>query len=186
MACRNDIDAQTVRDLLNYDAETGLFTWRVRDRKYFSSEGRWRYWNQHFPGTPALATLRGKDGYFFGLLLKKGYLAHRIAWLHHTGDWPAEDIDHINHNRSDNRICNLRAATRQQNRQNQSVPNTNKTGTVGVSWFHRTNRWRAFINLDRKQIHLGYFKRREDADAARKAAEQTYQFHPNHGKNITC
>lgn len=108
--------------------------------------------------------------------------AHRIIWMLLYGDEPAE-VDHINHNRADNRPVNLRAADRTANQRNASMYKTNTSGANGVHWQSKNGKWRAEIRHERKSIHLGYFSDFREAAAARKAAEKQYGYHANHGRN---
>lgn len=89
------------------------------------------------------------------------------------------EVDHKKHpsrweNKIDNRKCNLQIKTRSQNMMNQTLSTKNTSGTTGVSWREDQQRWRAYIQLDGKHIHLGNFINKEDAIAARKAAEIKY------------
>ena len=113
---------------------------------------------------------------------KKLYKAHRLIWLWYYGGWPENHIDHINHNPSDNRICNLRDVTHIENHKNTSRRGSNKSGFTGVSFYKRDKNWQAYINVDTKRIHLGKFKNKEDAIKVRKEAEIKYGYHENHGK----
>ena len=106
------------------------------------------------------------DGKFYG--------AHRLVWLYHYGVWPSDQIDHINRDRTDNRIENLREATDAQNRRNMSRRHDNTSGHVGVSWCSRTKKWVAQIQHTGKNIFLGRCREKEDAIAARKAGELKY------------
>jgi len=110
----------------------------------------------------------------------KVYLAHKLAWLYVYGDWPIE-LDHINHNRADNRISNLRLVTHSDNMKNQRKCKNNTSGVTGVNWDKQTNKWRAEIMVNRKGIKLGRFTELQDAIQIRKQAEIDYGFHPNHG-----
>ena len=96
------------------------------------------------------------------------------------GEWPREDIDHINHNRLDNRIENLRCVNDSINLRNKSKSKANTSGQTGV---YRTavGNWIARICVNHKQVNLGTFSDVAEAIAARKDAEKFYQFHPNHG-----
>lgn len=103
----------------------------------------------------------------------------------HYGDWPKNEIDHINKDKQDNRINNLRDVTTAENQRNRKLMVTNKSGACGV---HKLNKrysalvWSAVIMVDKKQIYLGSFRTKEQAIKARKAAERKHGFHPNHGK----
>lgn len=99
------------------------------------------------------------------------YKAHRLAWFYMYGEWPGE-IDHVNMDRSDNRISNLRPATRAQNRANTKAYSNNKSGEKGVSWYKATGKWKAQIQKNGKKVGLGYFETIESASAAYKAASK--------------
>ena len=91
------------------------------------------------------------------------YRAHRLIWRYMTGEWPPDEIDHINRVRSDNRWCNLRLATRSQNRKNISVHKDASSESKGVSWHKQKGKWRARIHYNGKELSLGLFDRKEDA-----------------------
>lgn len=146
-------------ELLDYDPETGLFTWRV---PRLIGKGM----RTLKPGSVA-GTLR--KGYILIGIDGTQYSAHRIAWLITHGEWPACDIDHINHDRKDNRIANLRTATRGQNLANSSPRTDNTNGTPGVWYWAARRKWKAFY----QGRTLGYFVDRDDAVAAYKQAKET-------------
>ena len=109
----------------------------------------------------------------------KTFLLHRLIWIYHFGEIPdGLQIDHINHNRTDNDICNLRLVTHKENLKNQKIRKDNKTGITGISWDGRDKRWFSKIG----KIHLGSFKNLEDAIKVRKEAEILHGYHPNHGR----
>lgn len=186
MARRSDITAEIVRDLLDYDSETGVLTWRWRDVKWFedtptrSASWSQRNWNSRRAGTAAFPS-PSTNGYPASTILGRRYHAHRIAWLHAFGRHPVGEIDHINHNRSDNRLVNLREVTRDVNMRNISKSVANTSGITGVHWDSQTSKWRAEIRVNHKTYKLGRFDEKEDAAKARKAAEVQYGFHENHG-----
>jgi hypothetical protein len=149
------VDIVRVRELLNYDPETGLFTWRTARRG--AAKG-------------AVAGSKRKDGYVVIRIDYVPILAHRLAWAHVTGSWPKEEIDHRNLDPSDNRLCNLRAATRSQNHANRHCYKTNTSGLKGVSWKKARNGWEAQIRKSGKKFFLGVFQTKEEAHAAYVAA----------------
>lgn len=116
-----------------------------------------------------------------GTLLYSGYRgicvgphriqAHRLAWALHYKRWPADQIDHINGIKTDNRICNLREATNSQNGKNLPISKANKSGIKGVCFEKQTQRWKAYIRVDYKTYSLGRFDTLEEAAKARKEAE---------------
>lgn len=165
---------EEIRDLLNYDPEFGTFTWKERSMRYFSSDRDRRIWNTRFSGKPALCTL-AHNGYMYGAIFGENWSTHRIAWLYHTGQVPRE-VDHINGNRADNRIVNLREVDRSANCKN-ARHKRNLSGAVGVSWHVKGKAWS--VKLSKK--YIGLYKDFDEAVAARKAAEAANGYHPNHG-----
>lgn len=157
MPARQPPKLETLRALLDYDAETGLFTWR-RDRGGMA-----------FAGTVAGAV--NNKGYREIMVDRVRHKAHRLAWLYVTGQWPADQIDHINGQRDDNRFANLREADNTLNCRNQSRPRSNTSGHKGVSWHKKMGKWTAHIRSEYRCIWLGAFDRIEDAIAARREAE---------------
>ena len=113
-------------------------------------------------------SLNKSIGYYEVQFDKKQYLAHRVIFMWHHGYLP-EFIDHINGIRTDNRIENLRAATRHDNSRNKSSAKNSTSKYLGVWWSKFAGKWTSRIYVGTRQIHLGYFK--EEADAA-----QAYNF----------
>lgn len=105
------------------------------------------------------------------------YYTHRLIWKLLYGEDPAE-IDHINGNRSDNRITNLRSVCHLENMRNTKKMSNNSSGVMGIYWLKDRSKWRASIGRE----SLGDFDKLEDAAAARKQAEKEYGYHPNHGR----
>jgi hypothetical protein len=165
-------DAEQIRAALDYNPETGEFTFRPRGNQRF--DGR-------FAGRRTFSTL-DTDGYCQGQVLGAMRRANRVAWVHYHGEWPNGEVDHINGDRADNRITNLRCVSARENRRNQrprrSIP-------LGVSRNRNGKRWRATIRADGVYQHLGTFDTVEEAQAARKVAEAALGFHPNHGCDVT-
>ena len=158
------LTAERLRDLLHYDPETGVFTWRIGASKrvragdiagFVNGTGYW---------------LIGVDG--------RKYRAHRLAWLWVYGAWPSKDLDHIDGCRNNNRIFNLREATISENRQNQREARSNNksSGFLGVTHHKQSNAWMARIVINGKTIHLGLFKEPEITHAAYVSAKRKH--HP--------
>jgi hypothetical protein len=155
------LTAERLRECLLYNPDTGEFRWLV-DRGSNAREGT---------GAGAINT----DGYRVITLCGREYRAHRLAWLYMTGEWPADEVDHRNLIRDDNRWDNLREATPAQNKCNSSRRRHNAAGVKGVYRSRRCGRWRAVIVVHGRKIHLGYFDHINDAAAA--YAEAAVQYH---------
>ena len=154
------ITQEHLRQLLAYSAETGVFTRKVSTSNSVKVGD--------IAGSPS------SNGYINIGVLGKLQKAHRLAWLYVYGVWPSEDIDHVNRDRTDNRICNLRAVTRQQNMHNTSRLSNNKSGHPGVHWDVAAKKWVAQVGHNGKSTYVGQFSLLEDAVAARKAGELKY------------
>ena len=175
-----------LRELIDYDTETGALVWRVRDVSFFTDGGKsalhsMRVWNAIYSNKPALSC-KGLKGYFQGGILGKPYLAHRVAWAIYSGAWPEHEIDHINGKRSDNRIANLRSATSQENSKNRAISIKNTSGANGVSWREDHSRWVASIHKNGKPKYIGSFKSKDEAIQARAKASAECGYHANHGR----
>lgn len=160
-----ELTAEMLRSQLNYDPASGVFT-----RKVASS-------NRIKVGD--VCGSDGSHGYKTTWVAGKAYLLHRLAWLYVHGEWPSKYIDHINGDKTDNRIANLREATAEENGQNRHKANSNKvisklTGVVFDSRYRRP--WKSFIWLSRKRKYLGCYSTEEAAHAAYMAAKRA--LHP--------
>jgi len=119
------------------------------------------------------------DGYRQMKINGNKYLEHRLVWLYHYGYMPTKGIDHINGDKSDNRIANLREATDSQNSQNRGIHKNNKTGFMGVTFHKPSGKWAAGIMKNGKKYHLGYYDTPEEArDAYLKAKSELHTFNP--------
>ena len=174
------VTQKLLKELLCYDEDTGIFIWRERDVSFFTSEMSWKTWNTRFAGV--VAGSLGGNGYLGIRIFKKSYKAHRLAWLYVNGSFPHDQTDHIDGDRVNNRIENLREATNTVNQRNRRMLDSNTSGVVGVHWYKRYSKWQAEIGTGGKQNHLGYFKNKQDAIDVRKAAEIGYDYHENHGR----
>lgn len=136
-----DLTVERLREILNYDPDTGVFVWRVN--KGPVKAGR-------VAGYP-------QEGYIGISIDGTGFAAHRLAWLYVYGQFPEYTIDHINQNKSDNRICNLRHVTHANNMLNKGMPANNRTGYAGVSWCSTHKKFVAQITANRIKHHIGWF-----------------------------
>lgn len=158
---------ERLKELFHYCLDTGVFTRLVTVNKRAKA------------GDVAGAVMQ--KGYLFIGVDMGRYLAHRLAWVYVHGYWPEHEIDHINHQPGDNRICNLREVSHHCNSKNQKMKRSNKSGISGVSQDRRRGVWRVYINHNGKQVWGGYFHCIEKATEKRKEIEVKYGFHPNHG-----
>lgn len=150
------ITQERLKELLHYEPETGIFTWKIAASNRVSI------------GDVAGST-RG-DGRIRINVDGESYLAHRLAWFYTHGIFPPNRIDHINQDPGNNRIKNLRPATAKQNSENRGAGTNNKSGFKGVSWFAPLSKWRAKICHHYKHIYLGCFDTPEEASAAYESA----------------
>jgi hypothetical protein len=162
---KKNLTVERLRELLDYDPETGVFTWLVR-------KGSTAPIGSH-PGRS------GPRGYYTICIDYKRYLAHRLAWLHTSGEWPVDQLDHINGVPTDNRLCNLRQATSAENNQNLTLRRKNASGYTGVRWKRGHDLWEARIGVEGKYIHLGHWETAWQASIAYAEAKlKLHTFNP--------
>jgi hypothetical protein len=171
-------DASILNSILAYNPMTGALRWLPRDRAMFGSDREFKRWNTRYAGQPAFTAV-DTHGYRHGAIFGRLHLAHRVIWKMVTGQDAPDDIDHDDGNRRNNRWSNLKDRTRQQNACNQRLRSTNKSGVNGVHWDKAQQKWRAQIGHGNM---LGSFDLLDAAVAARRAAEQALNYHPNHGR----
>ena len=140
-----------ISKLIDYSEDTGLFLWKKRDKPSFDSR---------FAGK--LVGYRDKDGYLVVVFKKKSIRLHRLAWYISKGVIPNE-IDHINRDKTDNRISNLRECTRSENMQNIGLRRDNSSGFKGVGWCSSASKFRARCLIDGKRKTIGYSDTAEGA-----------------------
>ncbi|WAX10807.1 hypothetical protein BV739P1_00008 [Phocaeicola phage BV739P1] len=163
---------ETAMEFFRYEPSSGKLFWKKKTA-------------QRIKVGDEAGTFCKSTGYRMVFINQKGYLVHRIAILLTTGACdPSKEVDHIDHNRVNNRLNNLRIVDRINNMRNIGLGKTNKTGVIGVSLkYTRVGelRYSANIMVNRKSINLGIFDNIEEAAAAREDANIKYGFHPNHG-----
>jgi len=158
-----ELTHELLLEVLNYNPLTGKFNWKIKFNKKENSEST------------------TKDGYKCISVFGKSYQSHRLAWFYIHKKWPNQ-IDHIDHDKTNNVINNLRDITSLENNRNSSLSKRNTSGTTGICFIKQTKKWIAQINTKRNNIYLGTFINKEDAIKARKEAEERYGFHKNHGQ----
>ncbi len=161
-----DLTVDLLNHLFEYDKETGNLIWKIQKRG--TRKG-------------SIAGTIKSHGYLCVGINYNSYRAHRLIFLMHKGYLP-KTIDHINGDKLDNRIENLRAATVGQNQHNRKTNANNTSGYKGVSWHKAKKKWVSRIKLEGKSIHLGYFDNVEEAaEVVRKAREELHGDFAHHG-----
>lgn len=153
------ITQNELKEVLHYDSETGLFTWKVT-LSNVAKKGK-------------ICNCLNVQGYIQIRINKKLYLGHRLAWLYMYGSFPSR-TDHINGIRNDNRASNLREVTNSQNMYNTALRKDNTSGTKGVHWIASRGKYRVEIMFDKIKKHLGYFKDLELACLVANEAREKY------------
>lgn len=142
---RPALTAERLRQLISYDPETGRITRAGTDTPWGSLDPA-GYWQVRLDG--------------------RNYRGHRLAWLYVHGEWPTKMIDHINGDRGDNRIANLRDVPQSYNAQNVRKQRRSRSGLRGATWHARTKAWRSVIFANGKQHYLGMYATPEEAHDA--------------------
>jgi hypothetical protein len=149
----SELTQARLKDLLDYDSTTGVFTWRVKPPHSHIDLG-------------SIAGCEAPDGYVVLGIDGHYYKSHRLAWLYSYGHWPNKKLDHINGARNDNRLINLRLATSAENCRNARISKNNKSGFKGVHWNKASGKWRATCKAGEKPKYLGSFDTAEAAATA--------------------
>ena len=162
----NPISQKRLKEILDYDQHTGVFTWleKIADKVVIGSQAGY---------------LR-PNGYRCIRLFKRSYREHQLAFMYMLGYFPSQ-VDHLDHNPSNNTWMNLRAATYVTNGKNHPKTKRNKTGVVGVSQ-RGDGKFVARVYVNKKHVFLGVFNTISEAEKVREAANIKYTFHNNHGK----
>ena len=157
------LNQETLKKYLTYDPETGVFK-----RKTNSGNAK--------IGDVA-GGINGR-GYIYIRINSVKYRAHRLAWLYIYGQFPENQIDHINRIQTDNRIANLRDVTQSVNGRNRNLPSNNTSGHIGVRWNKKQQAWKVVIG----ETYCGIFKCKLVAISKAKSAYKELGYHENHGR----
>lgn len=155
------INKEVINNLLDYNPLTGVFRWIKRNGN--------------------IAGYITSHGYICITINRSQYYAHRLAWIYCYGDCKGFEIDHINGNRRDNRIENLRLVTKELNQRNRAKNKNNKSGFTGVFWCKGIEKFRVRIKVNGKENHIGYFDCIDKALEERDKFYEKNDFHVNHG-----
>lgn len=163
------IDHATLLNTLHYEPTTGHFTWLIKPSKNIHRGAR-------------AGRVDKSTGYRYITIQGKRYAEHRLAWFYVHGDMPKLLIDHINHDRSDNRLDNLRQVTVSENARNRAKNTNSRTQEVGIWYNKRTHKYIAQIRLHGRKVFQKAFDDVNDAIIARKQRAKELGFHDNHGE----
>ena len=153
-------DKDFILKFVRLDPSDGSFVWLMRSGDDRITKG----WNSKYAGKRADNLMC--IGYRRILIHGRYFLAHRVVWLLTFGEWPENEIDHIDCDPANNRIQNLRPANRSQQNQNQRISRRNKAGIKGVFFDARDKKWVAKLNKDGRQVFSGYFSTSDEAKRA--------------------
>lgn len=175
-----EISATDVLAKFDYDREGGSLRYKHRQLSECGSRRSWAGWQERWAGRAAGCL--NKSGYLHCNMLGHTVAIHTLIWLVETGHYPTAQIDHINHNKTDNRFCNLRLVTASENRRNQKDRLAVISGVMGVYWSDRDALWYPRVKILGKMIGLGATKDFFEAVCRRKSAELAHGFHENHAR----
>ena len=167
---------EVLRQLLRYEPDTGKLFWLDRTPSMFEdglqgAQHNCSAWNGRYAGKEAMTCIKS-DGYRHGALFYSYVPAHRAIWALHSGEWPSMAVDHIDGNKINNRIENLRLADNAQNGWNRGAPKASKSGIKGVTLSQ--GKWRAQLTVRGMPIYLGQFKCRTAAAYAYAVASKEH------------
>lgn len=176
-------DAAKAAGMVDYNSETGSMVWRNKDER----EPDAVRWNSRYAGKEC------------GTVDDKGYRrilfrfdraspfkirAHRLAWFISYGSLPVGEIDHINQDKADNRLTNLRDVPKALNQRNGTRKGNNTSGVAGVSWHKQRGKWCAQASMDGKHYHLGLFEEITEAETAARKFRASHGFTETHGRSV--
>lgn len=183
MAARPIPTPEALRKLLRYDEATGQLFWLPRTPETIRNPGRRATdaclaWNRKWEGREAFTATR--KGYKVGNINQRTFTAHRVIWAIAYGAWPENMIDHIDGDRANNRLLNLRDVSATDNQRNMRKSARSTSGITGVYWDR--GKWQARITINDRLLHLGRFATKDEASAARTEAERANGFSVTHGR----
>lgn len=183
--CIKDLTADQFINLLNKVIDfrgDGVMIWKYRSLDMCASLRSQSVWNVKFAGKP-LVPQKAKIGYMTICIFNQKIYLHKVIWVMANKRYPVERIDHIDGNRLNNSLDNLREVSHADNCRNVGTQADTISKSMGVRQ-HKTGRWSAYINPNKKQIHLGMYDEKEQAIKAFQEAAKSFGFHENHGKRF--
>lgn len=182
------INQETLKELLHYNPDTGIFTWNYRDVKWFKRNKDFLIWNKRFANKIAgniHTHFKTGKSYIRLRIFGKSYVGHRLAVLYMNGSLSDnnKEIDHKDGDGLNNSWLNLKETNRQGNSRNRRLQSNNTSGQCGISLNKRDDKFVAYIyDLNGNKISLGTFKTFDEAVMVRKLAEKEYGYSENHGE----
>lgn len=178
MDTRADITPELLRQLLRYEPETGKLFWKPRTPDMFqegakSQAHQCAAWNAKWADKQTFLHSNNR-GYIAANIMGFGFLAHRVAWAISHGRWPIGEIDHVNRDRADNRISNLRDVNHAENCSNSGPMKRSKSGHRGVHFCPKRNKWIAQLVVNGTHHWLGAHETKQQAIDARAKGYSTY------------
>ncbi len=162
MARKERPSIEYLNECFDYDPESGgVLTWKERPVEHFSEEHRHRAWNTAHAGKVIGSTAR--EGYTSVRILKRTYNMHAVCFAIHHSRWANGAVDHKDADTTNNKIGNLREATKAQNGRNRGENKNNTSGYKGVYYHKKSTKWRAIIGVNGEDRYLGYFHSPLDA-----------------------
>lgn len=168
-----------IKERFSYNQKTGHLSWKNRPEHDFISKKYQSIFNARFANKESGSFC---NGYLRTQIDKKSYFNHLIIWVYVYGRYPEKNIDHIDGNRANNKIENLREVTKLENAKNQKLYKNNGSGFSGVRFDKSLNKWRVQIGSGKNRKHIGIFEERDAAIRARQKAEKERGYHENHGR----
>jgi len=171
-----DISQEQINSIISYDPVTGFFHWLTR----FSNSKSDNIFNSLYSGKIAggfVSSKNSKTKYITIKIHGKAYKAHRLAFLIMTGVLP-EEVDHIDHDGTNNKWSNLRGSNRKDNSKNLPKQKSNKTGVIGVNWHKNAKKWQArAVDQDGRRVDLGRYDDFDEAVRVRKEYEKRFSYY---------
>lgn len=168
---------EELHDLFVLCIKTGKLYWKHRVQEHFQTYRSFRSWNGNFAGREAITAINS-HGYRHGCLLSKPVRAHHIVWAMTRGEWPTDEIDHINGDPADNRPENLRQVSHADNVKNRCVADSTFTGQIGITKASNNDKFRVRLAGQ----YFGVYDTLEEAIRVRDEKLVELGFHPNHGR----
>jgi len=178
---RREITQEYLAQCFYYNPISGVLRWRKdRPLNHFASNQAHKAWHTKYAGE-VTGSPRGMSNYLNVGFNESTYMVHRLIWMLEFGDWP-HNIDHIDGDKQNNRLANIRTASPKENARNAALSSRSTTGITGVSKNKITGRYRAHIGIDGNRVMIGSYDTIAEAEAARGAANLMVGFHKNHGR----